>query len=456
MSATAQPIRRAARLLFLALAAALLLPGAAPAAVPFFGFNDNSYARQELTASEDAALLAQTGANSARISIEWDWVQTLPGTVDFGGYDHHYRQLLAQGIRPLITVSGAPSWAWPESAVCAHDGCHFAPDRAYDTSWYFYVRNVALRYPEAAAIEVWNEPNLGMFFEGGPDPARYTELLRLAYDAVKSVRPEMPVLGGALAPDRSTQRTEDSWGMRPFLRSMYAAGAGDYMDGISLHPYPGGASEGMAYEAIDQVLAVRDEHGDRAPLWLTEVGVSSTAVGFTENIQAILLGDFVQRLLRRPEIQGVYVHSLLDYQNVPRTDREAGYGMLRAPGVPKPVLCAVTTAFGVGEGCSPLLPPATRQAQWDAQEELQAAVERALAYRRTKGSFTGMTAASLGSDLARVEVGTTPAGAIARLCKATPVKSFCVAIMPGAEFRFRSGATIEDARRAINQPGPGW
>jgi hypothetical protein len=448
--------RRAARLLVLALAAALLLPTAAPAAVPFFGFNDNSVARGELTAGQDAALLARTGANSARISIEWDWVQRTRGPLQLGGYDQHYNALLAQGIRPLITVMGAPRWAWPVDAVCPDDSCHYAPDRAYDVSWYFLLRHIAQRYPQAAAIEIWNEPNHGTFYAGGPDPVRYTELLRLAYMAVEAVRPEIPVLGGALAPDRSTQRTTDSWGMRPFLRTMYAAGARNYMDGISLHPYPDGASEAVSYEAIDQVLAVRDEYGDRSPLWLTEFGASSTAVGFTENIQAILLGDLAPRLLRRPEIGGVYVHSLLDRQSTSRNEREAGYGVMRAADAEKPALCSVATAFGAGEGCSPLQPPASRRVQWDAQEEVQAGVEGALAYRRSKGTFLGMTAASVGSDQSRLDVGTTLVGTAARICKATEVRSFCVGIMPGAEFRFRSGATLEDARRAINASGPGW
>jgi hypothetical protein len=449
--------RRAARLLVLALATALLLPAAAPAAAPFFGFNDNSVVRGELTPAEDAAILARAGANSVRISIEWDWIQRTRGPLQMGGYDQHYRALLAQGIRPLITVSGAPRWTWPVDAVCADDSCHYAHDRTYNGAWYFLVRHIAQRYPRAAAIEVWNEPNLGIFFAGGPDPVRYTELLRLAYNAVKSVQPDMPVLGGALAPDLGEEKTSEHWGMRPFLRAMYAAGARDYMDGISLHPYPAGTSEGVSYEAIDQVLAIRDNHGDNAPLWLSEVGVSSTDQGSSENMQAIVLGDLVPRLLRRPDVEGVYVHSLLDRQNVARTEREAGYGMMRTPVDEKPAFCSVATAFGAGDGCSPLQPLAARTAQWDAQEELQAAIEKALAYRRANGSYKGMTAASLGSDPEQLNVLTTPLGAIARLCKTTELRSYCVAIKPWGEFRFRSGSSLDEAIRALYvHYGSGW
>jgi hypothetical protein len=422
-----------------------------------YGFNDNSVVRGELTPSQDAAQLAQAGANSARISIEWDWVQSAPGTLDLGMYDGLYAALQARGIRPMIIVSGAPRWAWPASAVCADDSCHYPPDRAYDSNWYWLVRNIAQRYPNAAAIEVWNEPNLGLFFADAPDPVRYTELLKLAYQAVKSVRPEMPVLGGALAPALGEETTADHWGMRPFLRGMYAAGARGYMDGISLHPYPGITSEGVAYEAVDQVLAVRDEHSDRSPLWFSEIGVSSTEFGFTEASQAALLSDFVPRMLRRPEVKGVYVHTLLDPQSIERTNREAGYGVMRSPGVPKPAYCSVTTAFGAGQGCTRVLPPATRTVQYDAQEQIQAGVERALAYRRTIGSYVGMTATSLGTTAALLDVGVTPLGTGARLCKTTSVKAFCVAIRPGADFRFRSGLTLDDAIRALaDQYGPGW
>jgi hypothetical protein len=434
------------RLLVIALAGVLLLPAAAPAADPYFGFSDNSVARGELSPEQDAALLARAGATSARISIEWDFVQRTPGPLQLGMYDATYRALLDQGIRPLILVMGAPRWAWPRWSLCFQPTCHFPPDRSHDDDWAKLLAAVALRYPQAAGIEVWNEPNLRTFFGTGPDPGRYAELLRIAYDAVKGVRPYMPVLGASLAPDRSEDETPTHWGMRPFLRAMYDDGARGAMDGLSLHPYPTGWLRGSTYEAIDQVLAVRDEEGDDAPLWLTEVGLSTSAGGSPYQ-QAVVLADLVPRLLRRPEVKGVYVHTLLDPQAIARTDREAGYGIVQAPGVPKPALCALASAVGAGAGCEPVQPPAAARAAWDAQDRLQSAVERALAYHRATGTYAGLDAGDVGA----VDVDTFPGGAGARLCNAGAGRTFCIAIMPHAEFRFRTSAA------ATGEPGePTW
>ena len=49
---------------------------------------------------------------------------------------------------------------------------------------------VAQRYPEAAAIEIWNEPNVHWFWRPRPDPARYTELLVEALRGDQGRRPE--------------------------------------------------------------------------------------------------------------------------------------------------------------------------------------------------------------------------------------------------------------------------
>jgi hypothetical protein len=446
------------RSLAIALAGLSLLPAVARAAPPYFGFSDQSVIRGEITAEAYAALLERAGADSARMTIEWEFVQSRGAPIALDAYDELYYALLRRGVRPLIAVMGAPRWAWQRWALCFSETCHIPPDRARDDDWAQLLETVARHYPAAVAIEVWNEPNLRLFYGTGPDPARYVELLEIAYRAVKRVDPGMPVLGGALAPARTLDRADTYWGVRPFLRAMYAHGAGEVMDGISLHPYPLGLRVGGTYEAIDQVLATRDAAGDDAALWLTEVGISTTN-GFTPLQQAHVLADLVPRLLRRPDVKGVYLHTLLDPPTIPRTDREAGYGLLRAPGLPKPGLCAVATAVGAGAGCTPVEPPTGWRAAWDAQEALQAALEQALAHRRDSGSFAGLEAADLGADPARLHVAPSPRGTGVRLCNSSATgHSFCIDVLPGAEFRFKTAeGPIAAAAAAPAAPdGPAW
>jgi hypothetical protein len=326
--------------LTIAVLAALAL--AAPAAAePYFGFNDNAPLTGDLTPSQDARLLARAGANSSRVTVDWTYVEPARGYLNFDLIDQIYRAQTRRGIRPVLIVTGAPKWAWRRWSFCLRGRtCHYPPDLVHDAAWRRFAGETARRYPLAAAIEVWNEPNLSGFWGGSPDPARYTELLRSAHDAVKAENPDMPVLGASLAGIRGDHVTPSAMSMRPFLTGMYGAGAAGVMDGISLHPYPKEGLVARSYEAIDEVVGTRDAFGDDSPLWLTEVGLS-TAAGFSEQQQADVLGELVPALLRRPDVRGVWVHTLIDPVRRKVGGPEGGFGIVAGPGRPKLAFCVL-------------------------------------------------------------------------------------------------------------------
>ena len=102
----------------------------------------------------------------------------------------------------------------------------------------------AHRYPGAVGFEIWNEPDAWNYWGRGLlpiDPVAYTNVLSSAHDAIKSVSPSMPVIGGALAPYPTTVAGVHL-SVNDFVGAMLRAGAADDMDGISLHPYPSGAA----------------------------------------------------------------------------------------------------------------------------------------------------------------------------------------------------------------------
>ena len=334
-----------------------LLPASAAADARWLGFNDNSVLAQDLNPSQDAQLLSQAGANSARITVDWSWVEKSQGKLDLSMYDPVYNAWITHGIRPVFIVTGSPQWAWPVGwqwlSTCV-DGqpCHVPPDPLKDSDWASFVGAVAARFPLARAIEVWNEPNLQDFFATGVDPQRYTQLLKAAYSAVKAVNPAMPVLGGSLASGANEDAGAASYGIAPFLRAMYAAGARGSMDGLSIHAYPGsGGSAEAAIASVDAAQNTQTAAGDLTPLWITEVGASTTG-GFTESSQATLLGKLLPDLMNRPDVEAVFVHSLVDASHMPATNPERGFGVLQDANDPKPAYCTVADAFG---GVSSLL-----------------------------------------------------------------------------------------------------
>ncbi len=113
-------------------------------------------------------------------------------------------------------------------------------------------------------IEIWNEYN-GTFCDGVASkdrPKYYTELLKASYEKVKSVRPDVAVLGGAAVKIPI-----------PYLEKLFKLGALNYMDAIAVHPYQ--TPETVERSLADLVaLTKKYNHGQSKPIWATECGYS--------------------------------------------------------------------------------------------------------------------------------------------------------------------------------------
>ncbi|MDX6649458.1 MAG: polysaccharide biosynthesis protein PslG, partial [Solirubrobacteraceae bacterium] len=316
-----------------------------------------------------------------------------------------YAASLARGIKPIFTLLFAPNWTWAEGQSCTPDPrlCRFPPTAAHDDAWKEFARRVAARYPQLAAIQVWNEPNIPTFWDGGVNPERYTAMLKLAHAAIKAENPSMEVLGGALANwwgDDGPRGIAD----RRFLARMYAAGAKGHMDGVSLHPYPADIDLWQFFKALTDLRTVRDNAGDSdAKIWITEVGLSTTYQWFTDNDQAAMLSRIYRLARAMPDVRGLIIHTLLEPSQLPETDYLFGYGVMRPePGLqPKPAYCALAAATGSAYRCPEgvAVNPGPREPaqvpRWDAQELIQAAADAARRYKASHGSYTGLTQADL-------------------------------------------------------------
>jgi hypothetical protein len=115
--------------------------------------------------------------------------------------------------------------------------------RAADTTYHLeFAREAAkLAVQGADAIEVWSEPNLDSNYGGSGtgrvNPENYANLLREAYGAIKSARPEVIVISGAPVPtgyfggNCSNAGCDDS----VFMQRLASAGAVAWLDCIGTH-----------------------------------------------------------------------------------------------------------------------------------------------------------------------------------------------------------------------------
>lgn len=160
----------------------------------------------------------------------------------------------------------------------------FRMDVNWPGNWTAFRDDVHRRVVELSAfgvdaIEVHNEPNLSMEWSHGPNAWEYTQLLRVAYTAIKAVDPSIIVVSGGLAP---TLTTADRGAINDidFAREMLDNGAAQWFDAFGYHPYgynqpPEAAPsyDTLVFRRVELIRELFEERGilDKQ-IWLTEFG----------------------------------------------------------------------------------------------------------------------------------------------------------------------------------------
>jgi len=278
------------------------------------------------------------------VTLNWAVVEPAPGQFNFSATDALYQAMAQRGIKVLWIPMFAPGWATGLECLGIVPPCHAPPTTAHDRDWEQLIADIAQRYPDSAGIEVWNEPNYVQFWQPRPDPSRYVQLLAEAYQTVKRVDPSMPVVSAGIGDVPPSQPGDI--GLLPYLQDMFADGAGADMDAVAVHPYPYGADQAPFTAAMDDVQSVLADHGlSRLPVWITEMGVSTTGPSaVTPSEQATELDDLYRRAEAIPDVQAVFLHTLLDPPGLP-DNPEVGFGIFSAPNHPKPAARLVKRLF---------------------------------------------------------------------------------------------------------------
>jgi hypothetical protein len=339
-----------------------LIPRRPDGRIPL-GFNDSAYQAGQIGPAEDAALQRAAGSTLWRTPVNWGSTEPQPGHYEFGVTDTVYCAAVAAGLRPVLDISGSPPWA---SAAGCTGPCPVPPSPQHDRALERFAEKIAIRYPESAAIEAWNEPNLHQYWRD-PDPARYTQVLRAVYVGVKDGDPRTPVLGGAISNRQADDVATGDISLGSFLRGMAAAGAGRYLDGLSVHPYPVyplNDPRELFLPSMHTVRALAPRFGgSQGPrVWITEVGAPTapaTGPPFSPDAQARTLLGIYRWANAAPDVDGVIVHTLITpNRSIPGSP---GYGWLipqheRGRFLPKPVYCAFARLLATPIDCAMAVP----------------------------------------------------------------------------------------------------
>lgn len=269
----------------------LALPGrmqdAAPLAVadssapmalrsPRLGINHISLTEDDPNAADRYALALALGAGWNRWPLYWDRIETAPGVYDWSTYDQLVQADREQGLRINAVLLGRPIFAQAGSSIAGLQEPIFADRSDYpqpgkslnpDNLWANFVFEAVSRYAGQIDVwEVWNEPDLDMFWQGGI-PA-YARLLKVAYLAAKHADPDAVIMfGGLLYP------TQDNWlaqVLRIYENDPLREQFNWYMDQVAVHNYGYPWRSGWLTLYVRQTLSA---YKLRRPIWLNESGV---------------------------------------------------------------------------------------------------------------------------------------------------------------------------------------
>ena len=279
-------------------------------------------------------LVTRLGASMIRTDITWSQIEQTPGHYTFNNYDPEFQVLRQNNLSPLLVLDYSNRF---------YDNGQTPYDDTGLTAFANYAKAVVMHYgSQLKAVEIYNEYN--GFFSTGPcarNPTCYVRMLQYSYQAIKSVRPDVTVVGGAVF------SADLLW-----FQQVFHAGGLHFMDVVSDHPYPLLSSLSPERAGIPQEMNVlqslikRYNNGVAKPIWVTELGWPTSLFNVDEQTQA-------QYLVRGAVLSlasGVQKFFWYDYLNDGTAfyASEQNFGLVRQPDgagryTPKPSYVAYAT-----------------------------------------------------------------------------------------------------------------
>ena len=227
-------------------------------------------------------LLRAAGVRWIFQRIGWDAVETVGQGLfvnpqrresSWDRFDDIVDRAREQGISVVARIERSPQWARP-----GRDSPTAPPVDLADFA--AFLRTLAERYADRIQhYQIWHEPNLAANWGGAaPDPAGYAELLRVAYDSLKSFDDRLVVAGAQLAP--TLENNPRAISDLTYLRQIYDHGAAEALDiqaaaafGMQYSPSTPPDPRVLNFRRVELLRNLMVEYGrSDAPVWLSAYG----------------------------------------------------------------------------------------------------------------------------------------------------------------------------------------
>ncbi len=354
----------------------------------------------QLAVSDDLPLIREVGASWVRVSLFWKDIQPEEnGPYDWADADAAFARMAALGLKPIVTIRGIPQWAAAEHPYTRTRPSCGPVDSKKMGAYLDFLEALVRRYGvppyNVKYWEIYNEPdgiyyhpaggsawpsgvleNVGGCFGGEIQVGStrysfydaYVNMLRAAYQRIKSVDPQAQVVFGGVAHDWFWYfRTDPTWDYPNdglfdpyFLDEVIGIRhAGDWFDLMNFHTYYEWRHIWEYYYGAKYGLDVLAKFGymreqmqsygyPTKPLMVSEAGVRSYDPDhpeeFSDENQARYVLKLFARILSVIENRPFIWYTIRDTGDYQQSSSNS-HGLVRVDGTPKPAFYAYR--FGV-------------------------------------------------------------------------------------------------------------
>jgi len=341
-----------------ALAVIVPAPAGARASRDFVGLTSEDLIKRS-SAYRQAALgdQASLGVGLIRQTFDWSQIERAPGKYRLKRYDRYVADAAQRGVEILPILFNPPSFRSSRPSRGARRGTYPPRDpqamgrlgavlaRRYGPHGSLWAQRPALPRRPIGSWQVWNEPNLPVYWPRGPSARSYTRLLGATGRAIKRVDRRAEIVTAGL-PD---SRLRGAVSLRRFIAGIYRARGRRAFDTLAVNAYSRDSRE--LDRRMRSVRRSMNARGDRrARIWITEIGWCDKgarsrfcvgAGGQARRVESSL--RLVAKRRQRLRLRGVVYYSWRDgrpYRPLFQNLWGLHTGLLTTSGVRKPAFAA--------------------------------------------------------------------------------------------------------------------
>lgn len=306
--------------------------------------------------SRTLATQRESGVELLRQKFDWATIERRPRRFELGSYDVFVLAAARHGMEVLPILFNAPRF------YARQHGDAFCPPRRLARMASF-ARVLVRRYGPGGSLwrrhpgvpelpirswQIWNEPNLRVYWCGRPNARAYTRMLRAVGESIEQVDPSAEIVTAGLP----ASELNGTIPLPRYIRQLYRAGAKRWFTTLAINSYARNRSE------LAQLLAGTrrqiNARGDHAGIWVTELGWGDHGprhrfiVGSRGQARRITSSfAYLRRHWRPLGLRGVVYYSWRDSRPYPPKYKDLWglhTGLLRLDGSPKPAYYAFREA----------------------------------------------------------------------------------------------------------------